>query len=241
MKTTLRYFGFLFSMTMIYLAPAGADPSAGTDCLNRFEKINQTQMHQLENNKKNNCFISIENTNNYATLIYRSYVVSKNSLLVFVSLNSDLDNPETGAKEFYFFPRDVKQQSYVASDDQSEILVNSRFDFDFLFDAQTSQLKAVSNAELKIEDDFSSENDTGITMFPRKGLIYELPYTYNSAPSSQLKHKGYFKDAFNNQCTVQVGQIFKSIGGGDTEIKYSDAELQRLLKRICPQLVFSLN
>lgn len=209
------------------------------DCPERLERIGFTQIHQMETYKKDNCYIATSNTQDYSDLIYRSYLVSKDSLLVFLSLGSGPEELNTGAKEFFFFPRDVKTQNFMGSGDQKTIHISTRYDFDFTFDAETSQLLDVTNAVVSVDPKISPDNDAGVTMTPLKGLIYELPFMINGAPSGELQKTGVMKDAFGHRCQVKVGQIFKMVDdGGDTAIKYTDVQLKNVLKKICPQIKY---
>ena len=122
--------------------------------------------------------------------------------------------------------------------DEKNITIQGRFNFDFVIDAQTSQLVDMTNAKLKVDPKISASNDGGVFITPTKGLVYELPFKLGSAPSGDLRRTGYFKDAFNHKCAVKVGSIFKSIGNGETVIKHNDLQLKNLLAQMCPEIKY---
>lgn len=232
MKTLAAVLIFGFSSQLFALkAPTQACPEI-------IDRVELTQIHQISNKEKTDCYISASNVNNYVDLIYRSFVVSNDSLMVFVSLGDGPEDKTTGAKEFYFFPRDQRTSKYSVSPDAKELTIQARFDFDFIFNTETSQLTEMTNAKLKVDSKISANNDGGVFITPTKGLVYEIPFKLGSAPSADLRRSGVFKDAFNNQCSVKVGSIFKSTGDGNTVVKYNDVQLKIALSKLCPQIKY---
>lgn len=231
MKTLLAV-SILFVSSLVF---AKAPPQA---CPEIIDRVGLTQIHQQSDRNQTNCYISATNSNNYMTLVYRDYLVSNDSLMVFVSLGDGPEDKTTGAKEFYFFPRDQRTSGYSVAMDEKNITIQGRFNFDFVIDAQTSQLVDMTNAKLKVDSKISASNDGGVFITPTKGLVYELPFKLGSAPSGDLRRTGYFKDAFNHKCAVKVGSIFKSIGNGETVIKHNDLQLKNLLAQMCPEIKY---
>ena len=207
-------------------------------CPEIIDRVAQTQIHQVSNQEKTDCYISAANTNNYVNLIYRSFVVSNDSLMVFVSLGDGPEDKTTGAKEFYFFPRDQRMAKYSVSNDAAEMTIHGRFDVDFIINTESSQLVDMTNGKLKVDPRISADNDGGVFITPTKGLVFELPFKLGSAPSADLRRNGLFKDAFNNKCSVRIGTIFKATGDGDTVIKYNDFQLKNALAKLCPQIKY---
>jgi len=122
----------------------------------------------------------------------------------------------------------------------NQLVVKSSVNFDFIFDINSSEISSISNATVEIDPIISKYNDGGITMWPKSGLIYELPFQLGKAPSSVMNLKGRFKDAHKTICQVKVSEIFKKItSDGDVAIRYSDSQLSRFLKTKCPQLIFN--
>lgn len=228
----------LAAAIVVFSSLAFAKKAPPQACPEIIDRVGLTQIHQQSNREQTNCFISATNSNNYMTLVYRDYLVSNDSMMVFVSLGDGPEDKTTGAKEFYFFPRDVRTAKYSIGMDEKFLTIEGRFDFDFIFDSQTSQLVEMTNANIKVDPKISASNDSGVQIMPTKGLVYEIPFKLGSAPSGDLRRTGYFKDAFNHKCAVKVGMIFKSIGNGETEIKLNDLQLKNLLAQICPEIKY---
>lgn len=208
------------------------------ECPDIVERVDLTQIHQIPNREQTNCYISTSNLNNYVDLIYRDYVVSNDSLLVFVSLGLGPEDTSSGAKEFYFFPRNQRTARFFTNEDQTKIFVQGRYNFDFIFDAKSSHLVGMTNAKVEVDPKISADNNGGVFITPTQGLVYELQFKLGSAPSGDLKKTGVFKDAFGHECSVKVGTIFKLYSNGETEVKYTDVQLKKLLTKICPQIKY---
>ncbi|MFN3454706.1 MAG: hypothetical protein ACK41T_07055 [Pseudobdellovibrio sp.] len=208
-------------------------------CDAKYEIVRESQIQQLQTQERDACFITIDNRNNYQTMTYRSYLASnEGSLFLFVSYGRGVDYGNYGAKEFYFFPRNVKEQTYVVSSDALKIDVLGSVNFDFTFDSISSQLVSVTNANLVVDPKISPDNDGGVFITPKKGLVYELPFVVGNAPSVVFSAYGTFKDAYGNKCKVQVGKMFRPVRNGDSEFRHTDAQLKKYLKTNCPAIKY---
>lgn len=209
------------------------------ECPDRLEARYLTQAQQTASSDLKNCYISISNRNNYLTLFYRDYLISsQGSLMAFLSFGEGPDNQTTGAKEFFFFPRNQKTQKFYWSDELPQLIVETSVNFDIIFDIKSSEIQSISNAKIQIDPKISKDNDGGITMQPTTGIIYELPFQMGKAPSTVMSLNGKFKDSLGHICSVKVSDVFKKINqDGDVVVKYSDIQLSRFLKTKCPQLI----
>ena len=216
---------------------AGSDQQA--DCPDLYQSKGQIQVQQLKTTD-GFCLLSIVPKKAYVDLIYRSYVFSdKGSLLVFNSFGDGGNEAElTGAKEFYFFPRLSKNQffSWIVSSHTEYLNVQTNHYFNMLIDAGTGLISAVDKAEAQIDPEIRLDNEAGVRIKPRSGLIYELPFTKGQAPSSQPHLRGAFTDAFGQSCRVKVSELFNKDSHGEVYFKMSDYELKQFLLIKCPKL-----
>lgn len=207
------------------------------DCKEEIVRVGLTQIHQLSNREQTNCYITTSNMNNYVDLKYRDYLVSNDSLLVFVSIDDGPEDTSSGAKEFYFFPRNQRTSTFSISKDEREITIKGRYNFDFIFDSESSHLIGMTNAKVEVDPKISAENDGGVFITPTLGLVYELPFKLGGAPSADFRKTGVFKDAYQHECRVQIGKIFKYTNSeGETAVKYTDEQLKKVLAKLCPQI-----
>lgn len=209
------------------------------DCVDMYQSKDHIQVQQLKT-IDGHCLISVVPKNAYVDLVYRSYVFSsQGSLLVFNSFGEgNNENELTGAKEFYFFPRLDKSQSFswvkIANKDYLDLQTNHQFNV--LIDARTGLIDSVANANVKIDPEIKPNNQGGVRIKPQAGLIYELPFTKGYAPSSRPRIQGVFWDAFGEACVVKVSELFNKDSNGESYFKMNDNALKQFLKIKCPKI-----
>lgn len=209
------------------------------DCPDLYQLKGEIQVQQLKTSN-GFCLLSIVPKKAYVDLIYRSYVFSdKGSLLVFNSFGDGDNEAElTGAKEFYFFPRLVKDQlfSWISSSKTDYLNVQTNHYFNMLIDAETGLISAVDKAEVQIDPNIRPDNQGGVRIKPQAGLIYELPFTKGRAPSSQPNVRGVFADSAGQNCVVKVSELFSKDASGEVYFKMTDYALKQFLMIKCPKL-----
>ena len=244
LKVMVALFSFIFCLetqARVHF-PIFGHSADQTDCPDKLEAHNLTQVQQSYSPSMKRCYLSISNRNNYQTLVYRDYLISSEGhLMAFLSFGPGPDATTTGAKEFYFFPRNTKKQDFHWDNDNSILVVKATTPFDYIFDTTTSEITEIANAQVFIDPKISKENNGGITMIPQTGLVLEFPFQLGKAPTSIPTLKGYFIDSKSHRCSMKVSDLFKVLNqDGDVAFKYTDAQLTKLLKTKCPQLEFSL-
>ncbi len=216
-----------------------------SDCVDLYQSKRNIQVQQIKS-IDDICFLSVSPKNAYIDLVYRSYVFSdRGSLLVFNSFG-DGDSPSynenelTGAKEFYFFPRLQKSQSFSWDSDVASnkdyLKIDSNHYFNMKIDTETGLIASVDQADIKIDAEVRPDNQGGVRISPKSGLIYELPFTKGQAPSSQPSIRGVFIDSDGVKCKVKVGELFNKDSNGETYFKMNDHVLKQFLKVKCPKL-----
>ena len=209
-----------------------------SSCQDQLQLFDQTQIQQIFSKNSNTCHLLTSNRNDFSNLKYRSYLFSSNGLLmVFVSLGSGDDNTTTGAKEFYFFPRNNQSLQYRSLDNQ-KILFNLKGPFDFTMDSITSQLINSNNAFVKVDTKISAENNAGVIIIPKMGFVLESPFTLGGAPTSKPNAESFFIDRNNLKCRFLNKEIFRYIDQDNVIIQYSDNEVMNKIKNRCPLFLF---
>jgi len=253
-KNKFKFFSRLFAIfisfflvsqdaiSKVRLPIFGLNVNEQPECPDRLEARELTQIQQSYSPSLKRCYLSISHRNNYQTLIYRDYLISNEGhLMAFLSFGPGPDQTSTGAKEFFFFPRKIKSQSFYWDDYDSKLIIKASTPFDFIFRTETSEIEEISQAQVFIDPKISKENDGGIKILPRSGLVLEFPFQLGRAPTSIPSLKGKFIDANSNTCSLRVSDLFKRLtSDGDVEFKFDDVQLTRYLKTKCPQLRFSL-
>ena len=223
-------------MTLFYLQNA-----VSADCIDLYQSKGQIQVQQFKS-AGTICFLSVSPKNAYVDLVYRSYVFSnQGSLLVFNSFgDGGNENELTGAKEFYFFPRLQQQQnfSWVTETELNNdfLKIESNHQFNIKINAETGLISSVDQAVVQVTPEVRPDNQGGVRIWPKSGLIYELPFTKGRAPSSQRNIRGVFTDAKGFACAVKVGELFNKDSSGETYFKMNDYALKQFLKIKCPKL-----
>lgn len=210
-------------------------------CPDLFEVQFETQIQQIAGLQGRTCYLMPSNRNNFETLIYRSYLFSSaGSMLAFLSFGEGPESETTGAKEFYFFPRKkLNEQSFVWNLDDISFNIQTNAAYNFYFDAKVTEILSVKNAQVKLSKEIRKDNNGGIFLTPEKGLIFELPFTLGSAPSTQLNLSGKLLNSKNQICKLKIGQVFRKTSDGDSEIKLTDAELKKLVTKSCPSFMWA--
>ncbi len=227
------------SFILIIFSFNWATSNESANCPDLYQSKGQIQVQQLKT-ADGFCLLSIVPKKAYVDLIYRSYVFSdKGSLFVFNSFgDGDNENELTGAKEFYFFPRMMKDQIFSwINDSKNEYLnIQTNHYFNMLIDTETGLISAVDKAEAQIDPEIRPDNEGGVRIKPKAGLIYELPFTKGQAPSSRPNTRGVFTDANGQKCTVKVSELFSKDSSGEVYLKMTDYALKQFLMIKCPKL-----
>ncbi len=216
-----------------------------SDCVDLYQSKRNIQVQQIKSVDEI-CFLSVIPKNAYIDLVYRSYVFSnRGSLLVFNSFGDgdsagDNEDELTGAKEFYFFPRLQKPQIFSWESDMTPnkdyLKIESNHYFTLKIDAETGLIVSVDQANIKIDPEVRPDNQGGVRISPKSGLIYELPFTKGVAPSSQPNIRGVFLDSSGSKCEIKAGDLFSKDSNGEIYFKMSDYALKQFLKIKCPKL-----
>ena len=181
------------------------------------------------------CFISITPVDTNG-LVYRSYgIFSDGMLLVFNSFGDSEDTAkDTGAREFYFFPR---AQAPVLSIDASAPSVSATLPDGgtLTFDPATAQPSATDRGSVKAAAKVDRANKGGVEFPAYSGLMLDAGFRMGELPSMRPGAESVFRDANGRTCPVKNSEVF-TYGGGDRSFRFDDAGLKAFLAGRCPAL-----
>lgn len=201
------------------------------NCPKKITSVNNLQFGRSYQEDTSECWISIDNMNGYQKLIYRSYLVTSDGLLmVFNSYGSGPNSSYTGARMFYFFPRESFTNEVKLEKDLVSVRLNSKLRFQF----QTKILNLVSQENLKIKTDpkINRNNKGGVEVLQYNGVFLDVGFSMGKSPTDNPDGKSVFKNQFGQNCEVINRQIFDY--KGDDNYLHGDNVLRADIERICP-------
>lgn len=171
-------------------------------------------------------------------MVYRSLIFRETgSLMVFNSFGNGPENTHTGARVFYFFPR--QQIPAFHATQQAVEVSTSQKNLTFSFDLQTGKILSVSNAQIKEYEDVEPSNQGGIEFPSFQGLMLDSGFVIGNDPTADLNRSSTFRDENNKTCTVKNFDIFSKNNSGDIKFKFTDLSLKKFLSSRCPLLKFT--
>lgn len=189
----------------------------------------------------NTCYLDLQPTQ-YEKMKFRAYLFSNTGLfMVFNSYNESEDSSATGARVFYFFPRNKAPERIV----QGSILKifssdpKSVFSFDLNKGIFTGLSVNGKIADIFVDPDIHAKNNGGVEIKNYKGLMLDLGFALGQDPAMVKDRKVKFIDSNQIQCILKNREIFKYIGSDYEFIHASDAELKVFLQKRCPELTLS--
>ncbi|KHD88815.1 MAG: hypothetical protein OM95_06730 [Bdellovibrio sp. ArHS] len=225
----------LFFLTGILFPSAFAAPPVCKDVVERGGSI-QIQMGTFSSGE---CFLSVRNCKS-SGLIYRDYMFTQDSnFMVFNSFGQGPNSEDTGAREFYLFPRKDVIPQYKWNPESRQLEVFSVSGNVFYFDYETADVVSITEATVKVASDISRTNRGGVEITHYKGLLLDAGFTKGKAPTEVLSASSLLTDEKGNTCKIKNSEVFAKTSEGDVYFKYSDKNLANFLKNRCPQLTFT--
>ncbi len=203
------------------------------DCPNENFLIGKTRFRSAHLSA-DKCYFSVS-INRFTDLVYRQYLFTTNGLLmVFNSFGSGPESTDTGAREYYFFPRDHDIQLKV--DPTMGLLQLRLINGDMAtFDIEAASLDRLDLGQVFVDPEIVQSNQGGVEIKRYSGLLLDSGFKLGSSPSSKPNRESKFTDAGGRTCVVKNSEIFK-YPGGETAFKFSDQELKEFLAGRCPQI-----
>lgn len=184
------------------------------------------------------CFVSIH-PNNTTDLIYRNFgIFSDGMFLVFNSFGDSEDTAkDTGAREFYFFPR--SQTPTLQIDPAAPSVTVTMVDGGTVtFDPATAQPRSADRGSVTVTGPVDRGNKGGVEFPSYAGLMLDAGFRMGELPSGKPNNDSTFRDAAGRTCTVKNNEVF-AYANGDRDFKFDDAGLKKFLATRCPALTVS--
>ncbi|MCX7978840.1 MAG: hypothetical protein N2578_07535 [Bdellovibrionaceae bacterium] len=170
-------------------------------------------------------------------MVYRDYLfTSEGLLMVFNSFGWGPPSSDTGAREFFFFPRGteaVRFESDLEKDLFRVRMVNGKW---VQFEGDFAQISAIESGTVKVSADVNRNNNGGIEFPSFDGLILDGGWLLGSSPFSHPSRSSTFRDGKGKTCQVKNSEIFTYSADGDYFHRFNDRDLKLFLARRCPGL-----
>lgn len=207
-------------------------------CPDRLERRGSIQVQQVTSNQNGRCYLSINNFK-LIGMVYRSYLFSSDGdFMVFNSFGDGPQSQDTGAREFFLFPRPLAQPSFSWNDDTRRLEVTSVSGSKFYFDYENAQISSFDHGQVRLDPEITKLNHGGVEVSKYQGLMLDAGFTLGNAPSDTATAFSILTDKRGATCKVKNAEVFKYSNSGDVTCKYSDKGLSHFLKARCPQLRF---
>lgn len=220
-----------FIVCLVLFSAKSKAYSPPENCPRKITSVNNLQFARTYQEDTSQCWISIDNMDGYKKLIYRSYLVTSDGLLmVFNSYGSGPNSSYTGARMFYFFPREIFTNEVALENNLVSVRLNSKLKFQF----QTKVLNLVNQDNFKIKTDpkINRNNKGGVEVVQYQGVFLDVGFSMGKSPTDNPAGKSVFKNQFGQSCEVLNKQIFDY--KGDDNYLHGDNVLKADIERICP-------
>ncbi|MBL7544365.1 MAG: hypothetical protein JNL11_11155 [Bdellovibrionaceae bacterium] len=165
------------------------------------------QFGQSYQKETGECWFSISPFDAYQTLSYRSFLVSSSGLLfVFNSYGYGPNSTHTGAREYYFFPRESFTGQVVLNDDMVSVRMNYKLTLQF----ETKNIYPLNTENIMIRNATSvnAKNAGGMEVLRYNGVYLDTGFTLGKSPSEVKSNKSMFKNQFGQKCMLLNSLIF---------------------------------
>lgn len=177
------------------------------------------------------CWFSVHPMNGYENMIYRSYTVTSGGhLFIFNSYGVGPSEKTTGAREYYFFPRETYTNGIQLADDLVSIRINSKLTLQF----ETQNLYPLNGPNIVFKNFLSvnPKNAGGVEVLKYNGVYLDTGFLLGQQPSGKKKNKSMFKNQFGQKCIVENQMIFDY--KEDNPILLHDMLLYDVVANRCP-------
>ncbi|WP_413291490.1 hypothetical protein [Bdellovibrio sp. HCB337] len=223
----------LFAALILLLGVSTQVSAAPSSCLDKYEALDNTMIQSIPGH---DCMVTVSPRSPNG-MTYRSFLFDSTGLfMIFNSLGNGPDNEDTGAREFFMFPRLNDTVTYSYDPSAKRLSVQTPSGKVFVFNTEKAILVSISDTTFTMDYDVTRTNKGGVEITKNNGLYLDIGYQAGQSPSQNPKRRITFRDAQNNACTVVNGDVFKYSADGDVDFKHTDAQLKSFLSRKCPRL-----
>jgi hypothetical protein len=224
-------------LTLVHLADAQV---AAVPCKEIFESRENIQVYTQWVSSTETCYLSVKAMMTTPPMVYRDFLFDNYGfMMVFNSYGEGNSSQDTGAREFYFFPRALPNPSFAWNDGARRLEVTHTTGEKFYFDYDQSQLIGLSNGQVKTASKVLRTNQGGVEILNYKGLILDGGFSMGQSPSTASGVRPFFKDTNGAVCQVKNTDLYKYPGNGEVVFKFpEDKGLKTFMASKCPKLVF---
>jgi hypothetical protein len=180
------------------------------------------------------CYLST-NPNTYSTMKYRSFSFTQDgSMIVFNSFGQGPSETMTGARHYFFFPRN--QYPSIKQNKDTVSLFTGAKGAEFTFDQKKSRIIELKGGIFTEDPEIGPHNNGGFDITKTPTLMLDCGYQTGRDPCADPKRKSVFKDTDSATCEVINKEVFNYSASGNPTLKHSNEELTKFLASRCPGL-----
>lgn len=233
----MKLLGTFFLLSTIWAANASAFEEESI-CQDIVERRGSIQVQMILGRDGTTCYVSVHNRK-AQNLTYRDYLfTSDGELMIFNSLGYGDESQTTGAREFFMFPRPLKNPTFEWNDETRRMTVTTVSGNKASFDYEDAELVEMTGATVQRAAEIRPDNRGGVEIKNYQGLIMDSGFKLGSVPTGVSTAYSIFTDKQQRTCRIQNRELFKYPGDGDVIFRHSDASLRALLRSRCPRLSF---
>lgn len=220
--------------TLSLLLLGASQSFAATTCADKYEVFDNTMVQTIPGD--DGCYITV-NPRNIVDMTYRDFLFDDKGLfMIFNSFGNGPESDYTGAREIYFFPRNVKDLGYTYDQASQRLTVTTPSGKTVVFNTEKSILVSISGTSFNQDYDVNKTNNGGIEITKNDGFYLDLGFQVGQSPSQSPTRKVTFLDTAKHTCQVKNSQIFTYTQDDDVIFKFDDAQLTKFLKTSCTNL-----
>ena len=160
--------------------------------------------------------------------------------MIFNSFGDGPNSSHTGARVFFFFPRQNNQITYQLNEALHEVSVQLNSQVQLNFSTLTSDLLSISGSEIKLDQKVSRNNKGGLEITKTSVLLMDMGWRLGGSPTEKMDKKSTFVDSRNKSCEILNKELFNKTSDDEFYFKMNDAQLGQFLSSRCSDLHWSL-
>jgi hypothetical protein len=206
---------------------------ASLNCTEYLRRQGSFSFNRLETND-GNCILSVDPFNPPASFIYRSFLLGADgSLMVFNSYGTGEAPDQTGARVFYFFPRNTAPDVSLEANYSKAQSATSGLSIFLSLDQH--RMAGMTGGDVIEASRVSPTNSGGVEFQNLKFLYLDAGFHLGEDPTGIPTATSKFIDTGKRSCSVKNSEIFKYVDQNPI-FKFSDSELKVFLAKRCPSL-----
>lgn len=232
------YLSLSFILVILFLPHQSK--STEDSCIEERATLGVVQMSRTLSSSGQSCWVNAHNNLAYKDLIYRDFMFGSDGLfLVFNSFGAGPDSRDTGAREYYTFPRRMTPK-FVVDLEKNQIKIILASGEDLTFEAKTMRVLSMSHAVFFEDPKVNPHNQGGFEIQAHAKLFLDCGFKIGESPSSDPKNKCRFRDPKGQSCIVRSQELFIYDSDGDRFFRWNDdVGLAQYLSQRCEHLDIS--